>query len=273
MTISQQIFQFVQQKYRAVPSPRLTRVVKSPDLGGKRKSPFTAIALDNDAVGISYNLFHRNADDLARYRAWDASEIIGQPATEVMARFLADDPLDRTIGFATINALCQALFKANPTAYGLDFDTTVLDELAAGPADTVGMVGFFPPTAHHLLGQVKELIVVEMSDRLLTGPLPFTMTADPAALARCNKVLITATTMLNDTLDSLMGYCADANPAIMIGPSAGICPQPLFDLGIDVIGGTFISQPDRFLQRFARGEKWGDAKRKFVLKRPPAHPA
>jgi hypothetical protein len=34
-----------------------------------------------------------------------------------------------------------------------------------------------------------------------------------------------------------------------------------------VVGGTFIQQPELFLARFARGEKWGDAKRKFVAQR------
>jgi uncharacterized protein (DUF4213/DUF364 family) len=62
----------------------------------------------------------------------------------------------------------------------------------------------------------------------------------------------------------------------VIGPSAGICPQPLFDLGVNAVGGTLITQPRVFLQRFAAGEKWGDTKKKFVsvssrsVRLPPA---
>ncbi len=263
MNLRTELVTSVAAQYPAAPAPRLVRVVKTPELA----SPFTAVALDNGAVGISYNLFHSDPAAVECYRAWNPADLAGQPALEVMDRFLADDLLQRTIGFAVLNALCQALFQRDPQVHGLDFSVRLLDLLDPSPADTVGLVGYFPPTVRHLLGRVAELVVVERSATLLANEYPFTMSSDPTSLSRCDKVLITATTILNDTLEGLLAHCSGASFVAVMGPSAGICPGPLFALGVDAVGGTFIRRPELFLERFARGEKWGDAKCKFVAQR------
>lgn len=251
----------------ASPDLCVTRVVQAPPLENGAPAPFTAVQLSNRAVGIGYNLFQDDSDAVRRYRGWDLASLADRPAGEVIQLFLADDLVERSVGLAALNAVCQGLFRDDPAGYGLNFDRDVLDWMAPGPDDVFGMVGYFPPTARLLLGRVKRLVVVEKSPALLAGEYPFFMTGDPSQLAVCSKVLITATTILNDTLVDLLVNCRAAEWVAVIGPSAGICPQPLFDLGAHLLGGTYIDRPEIFLERFASGARWGDAKRRFVIVR------
>lgn len=107
-----------------------------------------------------------------------------------------------------------------------------------------------------------EVIVLEKSRDLLQDSYPFTMTDDPTALEQCDKILITATTVTNDSLPGLMPHWASADFVAIMGPTTGFLPDALFDLGIHAVGSSRIEKPKLFLQRFEKGIKWGDATRK-----------
>nr|WP_256359864.1 DUF364 domain-containing protein [Syntrophotalea acetylenivorans] len=107
-----------------------------------------------------------------------------------------------------------------------------------------------------------EVIVLEKSQNLLQGSYSFTMTDNPAPLKQCDKILITATTMTNDSLTGLMPQCVDASFVGIMGPTAGCLPDSLFDLGIQAVGYSRIEIPELFLQRFKKGLKWGETTRK-----------
>lgn len=269
MGLSQQLLDWARLAYASQEMPCVSQVLKAPNkIGDGHRSPFTVVALDNGAVGICYNLFHRDPGLLERYYAWHTDRLLHKPALELAQQFLSVDPIDRTLGFAALNALCQHLLLAEPREYGLNFQRSVLDLAVPDASDVLGLVGYFPRYVDRLLGQVAELLVIEKSSELLDRAYPFTMTADPSALANCNKILITATTILNDTLEELLANCGRADFVAVIGPSAAICPQPLFALGVSAVGGTLITRPRVFLQRFSAGVKWGDAKQKFVISSP-----
>ncbi len=121
----------------------------------------------------------------------------------------------------------------------------------------VGVVGFFRPMMDKLFEKAGEVIVVELSGELLEGSYPFTMTDNPEAQRGCDKVLITATTVLNDSLPEVMPHCADAAFVVMMGPTAGFLPHTVFDLGVDAAGFTRAIDLDLFLDRFCAGAKWG----------------
>ncbi|MEZ4483078.1 MAG: DUF364 domain-containing protein [Syntrophotaleaceae bacterium] len=126
----------------------------------------------------------------------------------------------------------------------------------------IGLVGYFRPLLKRLQEKAGEVIVLEKSPDLLQGSYPFTMTDDPTALRQCDKVLITATTVTNDSLPGLMPQCAKASFVGVMGPTAGCLPDALFALGIHAVGYSRIENPDLFLRRFKNGLKWGDSTRK-----------
>ena len=91
-------------------------------------------------------------------------------------------------------------------------------------------------------------------------PFPFTCTCPGIGplfpflyfkLRTCNKVLCTGTTILNHSLDEILSCCSSDAFVSIIGPTAGYFPDPVFALGVDVVGGRIVKNGELFLQRLA----------------------
>lgn len=250
-------FESLQVKFKTLFKPAATET---------KVSSFTVAVLENGAIGISYNLFHGDDEAMARYRQWSLEKLSGKDAGDLIEWFLSDDLLERTVGLAVLNALSQHFIKIHPQHYRIDATSDLFETMKLDPSSRVGLVGYFRPLLARLQEKAGEVIVLEKSRELLQGSYPFTMTDDPTALQQCDKVLITATTLTNDSLPGLMAECANANFVGIMGPTAGCLPDTLFDLGIHAVGYSQIENPELFLQRFAQGIKWGDATRKAWIK-------
>jgi uncharacterized protein (DUF4213/DUF364 family) len=247
-------------------SIKVQHFVKTPVRDTKyppKAPPFSVAILENGAVGFSYNLFYRDDEAMQRYLAWDTGEITNRPVNEIMPWLLSDDTLKKTAGLAVLNALSQDFLINNPGAYRLDTDSDLFDLLQLDKSTRLGVVGFFGPMMNMMMEKAGEVNVVELSGKLPEGSYPFTITDNPEALRGCDKVLITATSVLNDTLPHVMPHCADAAFVAMMGPTAGFLPDTVFDLGIDAIGFTRVTDLDLFLERFSSGGKWGEATSKI----------
>ncbi len=240
---------------------KIKSLLKPPVLETK-VSPFTVVVLENGAIGMSYNLFHGDHEAMARYRQWSLEKLNGKEVGEVMEWILSDDLLERTVGLAALNALSQNFISNHPQHYRIDASNDLFSLMKLNKSSRVGLVGYFRPLLARLQEKAGDVLVLEKSPELLKGSYPFTMTDDPTALQQCNKVLITATTMTNDSLPDLMPQCANASFVGIMGPTAGCLPDALFDLGIHAVGYSRIENPELFLQRFTQGIKWGDSTRK-----------
>ncbi|ABA88040.1 protein of unknown function DUF364 [Syntrophotalea carbinolica DSM 2380] len=262
MSLRKDLIASVRNKCPDSLSVKVQRFVKTPVCDTKIP-PFTVAVLENGAVGFSYNLFHRDDQAMQRYVAWDPDEIVGKTADEIMSWLLTEDTLKKTAGLAVLNALSQDFLNTNPGAYRLDTESDLFDILRLDKSSRVGVVGFFRPMMDKLVEKAGEVVVVELSEDLREGSHPFTMTDDPEALRGCDKILITATTVLNDSLLTVIPHCIDAAFVAMMGPTAGFLPDTVFALGVDAVGFTRVKDLDLFLERFSSGGKWGEATSKI----------
>lgn len=246
-------------------SVKVKRFVKTPVRDTKyppKAPPFSVVILENGAVGFSYNLFYRDEKAMQRYLEWDTGEIENRPVDEIISWLLSDDTLKKTAGLAALNALSQDFLNNNPGAYRMDSEKDLFDLLQLDNSTRLGVVGFFGPMMNMMLEKAGEMHVVELSGKLPEGSYPFPITDNPEALRGCDKALITATSVLNDTLPQIMPHCADAF-VVMMGPTAGFLPDTVFDLGVDAVGFTRVTDLDLFLERFSSGGKWGEATSKI----------
>ncbi len=99
----------------------------------------------------------------------------------------------------------------------------------------VGLVGYFRPMMKKLISQADEVIVLEESEELHRGTYLFRMTGDPKELRHCDKVLISVTAVLKDSLPEMITYCSGANFVTVMGPTTGFLSEALFDLGIQSV--------------------------------------
>jgi uncharacterized protein (DUF4213/DUF364 family) len=264
MNLRSRILESVRNSCSDMLELRIESFLKPPVLESK-VAPFSVAVLENGAIGISYNLFHRDAEALERYRRWDMRDLVGNRAEEIIPLFLSEDPVAKTAGLAVLNALSQDFINRNPQTYRIDDTSSLFGLMKLDRTSRVGLVGYFRPMMEKLLSQAGEVIVLEESEELLRGTYPFRMTSDPKELRHCDKVLITGTTVLNDSLPVLMDYCTAADFVTIMGPTAGFLPDALFDLGIHAVGYSRVEEPELFLRLFSNGMKWDDSTRKVWI--------
>ena len=77
----------------------------------------------------------------------------------------------------------------------------------------------------------------------------------------------TSTMLLNHTLDDMLAAAPNATRFAVIGPSAGLWPDALFERGVTLLGGTRVVDARRFREAMAGGESWSDATHKFAMAR------
>ncbi|HYQ80570.1 MAG TPA: DUF364 domain-containing protein, partial [Anaeromyxobacteraceae bacterium] len=81
-----------------------------------------------------------------------------------------------------------------------------------------------------------------------------------------------STTLLNQSLEAVLGHARGCREFVLVGPSAGCVPDPLFARSVTALGGAWVRDPELLLQRMERGERWGDAAAKSSLRRGPGWP-
>jgi len=62
-----------------------------------------------------------------------------------------------------------------------------------------------------------------------------------------------------------LGKCSPKAQIAVIGPTAGFLPDALFELGVDLVGGSRIPDSDRFVENCKADQKWGKTAQKYCM--------
>ena len=71
------------------------------------------------------------------------------------------------------------------------------------------------------------------------------------ALGQSDLIIITGTTIINDTLEGLVSMAKKDAEIIVVGPTASILPDAFFRRGIKKIGSVAVTKPDELLDILA----------------------
>lgn len=241
-------------------SPRV-RSLHLPPPTGTGEAKFCALELEDGSVGLSY--IQLEGAEAALRERYGARSVSGVEAVTLARSFASAEPAERSVAFATINALSQQLFTRAawmPSASG-----DPLGAVEPRPGEHIGMIGLFPPLVARIGRAGARLTVLELREELVGETGDYRVTLDPAELASCEEVVSTGTVLLNDTLDDVLAACRNARRFAIVGPTAGCIPDLLFARGVDTLGGRRVSDRERFLEAFCSGEKWGAYASKYVL--------
>lgn len=223
--------------------------------GQPKNAQFMAISLEGGAAGVSYVLLPD--EKMEEYTALQPPDFVGKDPREFALEFGNDDPIKEMISLAAINAICQHVMRE--TNFEVDNATDSLGLLSVSAGDRVGMVGLFFGLIKTIEKAGAELVVLEKKEQLIQEFPDLPITLDATKLIRCNKILCTSTTILNNSLDEILAHCSPDAFVSIIGPTAGYFPDPLFARGVDVVGGRVVKNGALFLQLLAERKRWGDA--------------
>jgi len=74
-----------------------------------------------------------------------------------------------------------------------------------------------------------------------------------ASIFRPHVVVVTGTTLANDSLDGLLRLLRPGAEAAVIGPTTTLAVEPYRARGVTVVGGTRVHDPDAALALLAEG--------------------
>ncbi len=263
MTVATELVAIARRIAARLHPPPVERVfVPTAEQGPDHHGSFCAVTLADGSTGLAYALL---GDTPGRLQSLDLAALTGRDAITLADGLTGGDPGVRSMALAAVNALTRHLFDA--ARFTPDFATDSLGSLGITPSDRLGMIGFFPPLVRRARERAIPLTVLELKAELVQEVDGLSVTLDPARLAGCTKIVSTSTVLLNDSLEAVLSNARGCREFVLIGPSAGCAPDPLFARGVTGIGGAWVTDPGRLLGRMARGERWGDATRKYSLRR------
>jgi uncharacterized protein (DUF4213/DUF364 family) len=234
----------------------------------EKSSKFGAMVLTDGTVGLTYTALDGALLDLQDRTKTD--NLVNISPVEITQLYAGKSGWQRSLGMAAINAVSQFVFKHS--GHVLPAMDKTLDLLALQKGDHVGMVGYFPPLVEQVRAQGVPLTVVELNEKWLQRADNFEVTLDLAHLNNCNKVVCTGTALINQTIDSVIENCVSADQIFIVGPTVGCLPDPLFDRGVTMLGGSLVVDPEKFVRLWAAQEKWRVTTRRYVLRRDEGFP-
>lgn len=203
---------------------------------------YTAVQLQDGAVGCAYTF--RNALPHGCTVFQDRRPLAGRPAVEVLNYLDSRHPLEAAVGLATANAIAN-----RPRSDWLTGD--ILDMIRILPADRVGMVGCFTPLVPALRSAVAELFIFEQDLEIDEGLRP----AEEAVrrLPECQVALLTATSLINRTVDELIPAVRGCREVVVLGASTPLCPEAFRGTPVTMLSGIVVERPEDLLRVVSEG--------------------
>ncbi len=186
-----------------------------------------------------------------------AGRMLGRRAWELADFALAESPLRRAIGVATLNALSALMFER----YGVPGGSVrrgcdALEAAGVRSDDRVAMVGAFAPFIKALKGKVGALRVIDSHlSALKPDERQFWVSPEGVAqaLRSASIVIISGSALVEGGIDFILEASAQARHRVLAGPTAPLWAPPFFDSGVDVLGGIQVSDPALLLMIASQG--------------------
>ena len=263
MTISSEYIKIVEEISKSINLPSIKDIIVPRQINESKKANFSAIVLEDSTIGLIF--INLNPIVKKKFISEDFSKLGQRRLLQLSRSFKSKDLFEKSLGLGCINAISQYIFKkAN---FNLNFTSDSLGLLNIKHSDIIGMVGYFPPLVQLIEKIGSKLIIIEKEEKLVQETRSWTITLEPSKLKECNKVLITGTTVLNETIDDILQYCTNATQASIIGPTASFLPDPIFERGINILGGAFVADSDNLIRSIQGNIKWGKYVEKYVIQR------
>ena len=203
---------------------------------------YTCVMLEGGACGLAYTF--RNELGSCCGILDVAGNLIGMNADKIIPWAKESDRLKAAIGLAAVNAVIN-----DP---GKNWDTgNVLNAFTLQESDTFGMVGEFNPILSKVKFMTKNIYVFEQN--VPEGSELYPADTIPHFLPRCDVVVITATSVINHTIDEVISYCKNAKEVCIVGPSTPLCPEVFRKYNITLLAGSVVKNPRLILQIVSQG--------------------
>lgn len=217
-TIQQKIIDFLKPT-----SLRLVAVDVRVGLG------FTSVRLDDGNLGLAWTAESHSGSCTHQPKAGTLAGSSAETLLDMLASL--NNPLSRSIGLATANAIAAGLPRPETTT------VDILQLLNVQASDHVAMVGYFGPLIPTLRSTDCRLDIIELkSDK------PGTLSPDQGRmpLSVCSVAIITGTSVVTGTMNGLLSSLGKPRAAVILGPSTFMRPEVFAGSPVTHLSGSRI---------------------------------
>ena len=164
--------------------------------------------------------------------------------------------LKKIIGIATLNAVSQHILKIKNPYTKIKID--IVDYLKINNDTKVTFIGLIAPMIKKISDITKSLIIIENNLKVSTPFKDIIIKNNIDQLKdeelSTDILFCTGTALINNTLeDILQKFKRKAQRIVVIGPSASMIPDIMFDYGVNIVGGMKIINTDATIRVLQEG--------------------
>jgi len=239
---------------------------------------FTGVKLSTGHVGACATPIKTIPDAVCCPSSTHAMPFPGKMRSRRAAAFLDEvqqpDGIRRAVGIATMNALAALCWERRPHPdVAMEIGVDAFDAANIRAGQTVVVVGAFVPFLRELKRRGQPYLVLEQDPATLRADeMPFYRHAAqaPDVASQADVLLITGTTLLNDTLDQILAAARPDACKVVVGPTIGLVPDAYLRRGCDLLGTIRVTHADEFLDVLSEGGSgyhfFGKSAQKIVLR-------
>ncbi len=182
----------------------------------------------------------------------DSGRMQGKRISLILEDLFSASPLKKTVAIAVLNALTETCRKdILHDNYDLIIDADPLDYMKISQGSYTLVVGALLPYIRMLKKNGLSYGILELDPKTLKQEeLPFYIpperSLDP--VSKADYLLITGTTLINDTLEDILAHQKQGAQTVVVGPTASLYPDAFFKRGVVSLGGISVTDPDGLLE-------------------------
>ncbi len=231
MKINQKLYQLFENKAQQV-----TIEILSLGLG------YTAVTTSDGGIGLSYTYFGDKKSCMVLNAPIDYE---ARPATRLLKKIKSDNTVERSMALALINALNYEAALALPE----DTDNNIMyDKLEIGTDSKIAMVGFFGPLVRNFQEKKIPLEILDESRGLGRRKEFYQKLGNWADI-----LLLTSTSILNQTTEDILANVSDKVKTVMLGPSTPMVATAFEHLPVHMLAGTVPIDKEKTLKAVRHG--------------------
>jgi len=251
--ILEKTIELVKRIYRIhkIPFPRVNNIIVGLKYTGVEIATFTQGMI----LGLCYTL----PDFICKKRPKEINKYAGGltdiPLLELLDWANNSLSLKKIIGIATLNALSQHILSImNPYE---KLEKALLDYLEISNNSKIIFIGFIKPLADQIAKITNNIVVIDDSRinlSYMNKEIRNQYTELTESEMTADVLICTGTALINDTMEEILKFFRDRVKKIcVLGPTASMLPDILFDYGADLVGGIKIKNSEKVLKIIQEG--------------------
>ena len=203
---------------------------------------YTAVTLSDGGIGLSYTHFKDKKSCMLLNKHIDYE---GQPAVQLLEKIKSDNPVERSMALALVNALNYK----DALGYPEDRKNRIMfDRFQIGKGTKVAMVGFIGPLVDVLKQQQAAVEILDASRNMGHKEDFYTKLGNWA-----DVLILTSTSILNNTTEEILQNVHQKVKTIMLGPSTPMVAEAFDHLPVHMLAGTVPIDKEKVLKAIRHG--------------------